>query len=68
MPATNLVLGKHSGRRLLEQRLAELGHPLLRTQLDEVYERFTALADRKKSIYDQDLIGLLKPDEAIMRV
>jgi 2-isopropylmalate synthase len=59
VPATNLVLGKHSGRRLLEQRLAELGHPLTRVQLDEVYTRFTALADRKKSIYDQDLIGLL---------
>jgi 2-isopropylmalate synthase len=62
VPSTNLVLGKHSGRRLLEQRLRELGHPLTRAELDEVYERFTALADRKKSIYDQDLIGLLKPD------
>jgi 2-isopropylmalate synthase len=60
--STNLVLGKHSGRRLLEQRLRELGHPLNRSQLDAVYERFTALADRKKSIYDQDLIGLLRED------
>ncbi len=57
--ATNLVLGKHSGRRVLEQRLAELGHPLTRDQLDTVYHRFTELADRKKAIYDQDLIGLL---------
>ena len=61
--ATNLVLGKHSGRRVLEQRLAELGHPLTREQLDEVYHRFTDLTDRKKSIYDQDLIGLLQPDK-----
>lgn len=68
VPATNLVLGKHSGRRLLEQRLAELGHPLNREQLDEVYTRFTALADRKKSIYDQDLIGLLRPEDSIMTV
>ena len=66
--ATNLVLGKHSGRRLLEQRLKELGHPLTRTELDDVYTRFTALADRKKSIYDQDLIGLLTPDQSIMTV
>jgi 2-isopropylmalate synthase len=64
VPSTNLVLGKHSGRRLLEQRLAELGHPLTRSQLDEVYVRFTALADRKKSIYDQDLIGLLKEENS----
>ena len=62
--STNYVLGKHSGRRLLEQRLAELGHPLTRTQLDEVYHRFTELADRKKSIYDQDILGLLQPDKA----
>jgi 2-isopropylmalate synthase len=62
--ATNLVLGKHSGRRVLEQRLAELGHPLTRDQLDVVYHRFTELADRKKAIYDQDLIGLLQHDKA----
>ena len=64
--ATNLVLGKHSGRRLLEQRLKELGHPLTRAQLDDVYERFTALADRKKSIYNQDLIGLLRVGASIV--
>lgn len=68
VPATNLVLGKHSGRRLLEQRLAELGHAVSRAELDQVYTRFTALADRKKAIYDQDLISLLKPDESIMTV
>lgn len=68
VPATNMVLGKHSGRRLLEQRLADLGHQLSREQLDEVYARFTALADRKKSIYDQDLIGLLRPEDSIMTV
>ncbi|MGD0798037.1 MAG: 2-isopropylmalate synthase [Acidobacteriaceae bacterium] len=63
-----LVLGKHSGRRALEQRYAELGHPLTRTELDAVYHRFTELADRKKSIYDQDLIGLLQPDKSAVTV
>jgi 2-isopropylmalate synthase len=64
VPATNMVLGKHSGRRLLEQRLTELGHKLTRSQLDEVYHRFTELADRKKSIYDQDIIALLREPQA----
>jgi 2-isopropylmalate synthase len=64
VPANNMVLGKHSGRRMLEQRLAELGHPLTRSQLDEVYHRFTELADRKKNIYDQDLLGLLHSDKS----
>jgi len=62
---TKLVLGKHSGRRALADRLEKLGHPLERNQLDEVYTRFTALADRKKSIYDQDLLGLLQPGKSI---
>jgi 2-isopropylmalate synthase len=63
-----MVLGKHSGRRMLEQRLSELGHKLNRSQLDEVYHRFTELADRKKSIYDQDLLGLLKPTSEVTTV
>ena len=57
--ATTIVLGKHSGRRALEHRLSELGHTLTREELDTVYHRFTELADRKKSIYDQDIVALL---------
>jgi 2-isopropylmalate synthase len=64
VPSSLLVLGKHSGRRALEKRLAELGHPLSRAELDAVYHRFTELADRKKTIYDQDLIGLLQPEKS----
>lgn len=60
--ATNIVLGKHSGRRALADRLEKLGYAVGRAELDEVYERFSALADRKKNIYDQDLLKLLKHD------
>jgi 2-isopropylmalate synthase len=60
----NIVLGKHSGRRALEHRLTELGHKLTKEELNEVYNRFTELADRKKSIYDQDLIGLLNAHDS----
>lgn len=58
---TNLVLGKHSGRAALRHRLEQLGFELTREELQHVYYSFVALADRKKNIYDQDLIGLL-PD------
>jgi 2-isopropylmalate synthase len=58
---THLVLGKHSGRAALRHRLEQLGFTLDREELQQVYYRFVALADRKKNIYDQDLIGLL-PD------
>jgi 2-isopropylmalate synthase len=56
----SLVLGKHSGRRALEHRLNELGHMLSKDELADVYERFINLADRKKLIYDQDIVGLLQ--------
>jgi 2-isopropylmalate synthase len=56
---TNLVLGKHSGRAALKHRLEQLGFALDRDELQDIYYRFVTLADRKKNIYDQDLIGLL---------
>ena len=58
---THLVLGKHSGRAALRHRLEQLGFTLTREELQQTYYRFVALADRKKNIYDQDLIGIL-PD------
>jgi 2-isopropylmalate synthase len=57
--STNLVLGKHSGRAALRNRLEQLGFTVDREELQQIYYRFVALADRKKNIYDQDLIGLL---------
>ena len=55
----NIVLGKHSGRKALQHRLHEMGFELSGDELDLVYHRFTELADRKKSIYDQDIVALL---------
>ena len=57
--ANQLVLGKHSGRHALAERYRELGFALAGAELNAVYARFTGLADRKKRIYDQDLISLL---------
>ncbi len=57
--ANTIVLGKHSGRRALEHRLKELGFDLSKEEIEQTYTRFTTLADRKKSIYDQDIIALV---------
>ena len=59
VPANSLVLGKHSGRHALSLRYMELGFEVTGAELDSAYRRFTSLADRKKQIYDQDLISLL---------
>jgi 2-isopropylmalate synthase len=63
VPANSLVLGKHSGRHALSLRYAELGYEITAAELDAAYMRFTNLADRKKRIYDQDLISLLSGRE-----
>jgi 2-isopropylmalate synthase len=60
VPANNLVLGKHSGRHALALRYEDLGYSIPAAEVDAIYERFTSLADRKKCIYDQDLIALLQ--------
>ena len=60
VPANALVLGKHSGRHALGLRYEELGYSLEGAELNQVYHRFTELADRKKRIYDQDLISLIE--------
>jgi 2-isopropylmalate synthase len=52
---TELVLGKHSGRHALRDRVHELGYHLDDVQLERVFEGFKALADRKKVIYDADI-------------
>jgi 2-isopropylmalate synthase len=65
VPTNSLVLGKHSGRHALSLRYTELGFELTQRELDAAYARFTGLADRKKRVYDQDLISLLSDKEAM---
>ncbi|MFN7224862.1 MAG: 2-isopropylmalate synthase [Paracoccaceae bacterium] len=61
----NIAMGKHSGRAALRVKLKELGVDLADNQLNDVFVRFKALADRKKEVYDDDLIALVA-DQATM--
>ena len=63
LTATNLVMGKHSGRAALRSKLENLGFTLADNQLKDVFVRFKELADRKKEIYEDDLIALMRSDE-----
>ena len=56
---SQLVLGKHSGRHALKERLVELGYRLKDEQLEKVFTDFKLLADKKKEIYDADLEALV---------
>jgi 2-isopropylmalate synthase len=57
-PPTQIVLGRHSGRRALAARLAELGHPLAGTSLNHVYDRFLKACESGQSLDDDALIAL----------
>lgn len=54
--SNKLVLGKHSGRNALADRLAALGVNVPKERVDVIFGKFKALADKKKNIYDEDLI------------
>jgi 2-isopropylmalate synthase len=59
---TKFVLGKHSGMRGLEARCRALGHRLGETELERVYRQVTALADRSKTVSDEQLAGIIREE------
>jgi 2-isopropylmalate synthase len=63
LSGTSLPLGKHSGRAALRAKMEELGYELGENQLNDVFVRFKALADRKKEVFDDDLIAMVTDQE-----
>ncbi len=59
---SKLVLGKHSGRHALKERLAKLGYTLREGRLGKAFDRFKELADKKKEIYDEDLEAIVNEE------
>jgi 2-isopropylmalate synthase len=62
--ATNLVMGKHSGRHAFKEKLRDLGYELSDNAMQDAFERFKALADRKKHVYDEDIAALVDDELA----
>ncbi len=61
----SLVLGKHSGRAAFRDRLDTLGYKIGDNQLNDAFRRFKDLADRKKVVFDEDIVALV--DDEVMR-
>ncbi|VDS08027.1 2-isopropylmalate synthase [Paracoccus haematequi] len=61
---TNIAMGKHSGRAALRAKLADLGYEVGDNQLKDIFVRFKALADRKKEVYDEDIVALVQDASA----
>ncbi|HPC45095.1 MAG TPA: 2-isopropylmalate synthase [Candidatus Latescibacteria bacterium] len=59
LDSTRLVLGRHSGRHGFKARLEKLGYRLDKDALERAYERFLAIADRKKEVFDEDLAAIV---------
>ncbi len=64
VPESRLVLGKHSGRHALKDRAHTLGYELSQEELDEVYRKFTHLADHKKGLRNDEILALIKSVKA----
>ena len=62
---SNLVMGKHSGRHAFREKLKELGFQLGDNAIEDAFRRFKDLADRKKEVFDEDIIALV--DDAVVR-
>lgn len=60
VPESKLVLGKHSGRHALKKRFEDLGFDLNTEELNDVYHRFTELADRKKGLTNDEIANLVR--------
>ena len=61
---TSLVMGKHSGRNAFRTKLKELGYQLGDNAVEDAFNRFKALADRKKHVYDEDIEALVDQEIA----
>jgi 2-isopropylmalate synthase len=59
LPRSSLVLGKHSGRHALRQRIRDLGFELDELEFNRVFEEFKSLADKKKELFDGDIEALV---------
>ncbi len=62
-----LVLGKHSGRHAFKERLKQLGFHLNETQIDKAFEDFKNLADKKKEIFDEDLMAIVEDEGKVSK-
>ncbi len=58
LPRNKMVLGKHSGKHAFQQRLSDLGVSIDKSKVEELFSRFKALADRKKTVSDADIVAL----------
>ena len=65
LAGTSLPLGKHSGRAALRAKLAELGYDVADNELKDLFVRFKDLADRKKEVFDDDLVALIQQNDAV---
>jgi 2-isopropylmalate synthase len=62
---STLVMGKHSGRHAFKVKLAELGYELGDNAIQDAFRRFKDLADKKKEIFDEDIVALV--DDEVLR-
>ncbi len=66
IPQSTLVLGKHSGRHAFRERIKALGYELSQVHLNQAFQRFKDLADKKKQVFDEDIDAIIADE--ILRI
>jgi 2-isopropylmalate synthase len=68
LDSNQIVLGRHSGRHGLKKRLQDLGYQLSEDELNRVYDRFLDVADKKKEIFEEDLLALIAGEGGVQDI
>ena len=59
LAGSRMVLGRHTGRHGFLERCKKLGYKLSKDEIEQAYQRFTQVADKKKEVFDEDLVAII---------
>ena len=68
LSSSELVLGKHSGRHAFKVKLNELGYEFSDNKINSLFKKFKELADKKKQVFEEDLLALADEEQSISKV
>jgi 2-isopropylmalate synthase len=66
LAGSRMVLGRHTGRHGFADRCKKLGYKLTKDEIDQAYQKFLAIADKKKEIYDEDVIAIIDDEVRVV--
>ena len=66
LAGSRMVLGRHTGRHGFSERCKKLGYKLSKDEIEQAYQRFTQVADKKKEVFDEDLVAIIDDEVRVV--